>query len=236
MDNIALLDPVNIDFPPIESALVEPNGLLAVGGDLSTERLLAAYRNGIFPWNEEDQPLLWWSPDPRAVLFPSELRISRSLGKRLKRNEFEIRLDTNFEAVIYACAQSRSYSSETWITAAMQSAYIELHKLGYAHSIESYRNGQLSGGLYGISIGRMFFGESMFHIATDASKVAFAYLCRLMSDHNGPLIDCQLENPHLESLGSRSIPRQVFKTYLDDYCEVADPIEWHNLPSSLPNW
>ena len=157
MDNIALLDPVNIDFPPIESALVEPNGLLAVGGDLSTERLLAAYRNGIFPWNEEDQPLLWWSPDPRAVLFPSELRISRSLGKRLKRNEFEIRLDTNFEGVIYACAQSRSYSSETWITAAMQSAYIELHKLGYAHSIESYRNGQLSGGLYGISIGRMFF-------------------------------------------------------------------------------
>ena len=158
MKNIAWLDSTDFNFPPVDLALTEPNGLLAMGGDLSVKRLLAAYRCGIFPWYEQDQPLLWWSPDPRAVLFPDRLKISRSLARRLKRNEFEVRINTNFEAVITACAQSRSYSSDTWITPAMQQSYIELHEAGYAHSLESYHDGQLKGGLYGVSLGRLFFG------------------------------------------------------------------------------
>ena len=236
MTKLTWLDDTDLGFPPIDGALKEPNGLLASGGDLSINRLLNAYRAGIFPWYEQGQPLLWWSPDPRAVLFPGQLKISRSLSKRLRRNEFEVRINTNFEAVIIACAQSRHYAEDTWITGPMQQAYIELHKQGYAHSFECYQDGQLKGGLYGIAMGRLFFGESMFHVATDASKVAFAHLCRLMAEHHGTLIDCQLENSHLTSLGSVSIPREEFKNYLDQYCEVEDAINWQHFPSQLPNW
>ena len=236
MQDVARLDSNNLQFPPIDHALVDPNGLLAIGGDLSTQRLLIAYRHGIFPWYEDGQPLLWWSPNPRAVLFPDELRVSRSLAKRLRRNEFQVRLDTCFTDVIYSCARSRDSATETWITTDMQHAYINLHHQGAAHSIECFQDDILVGGLYGVSLGKMFFGESMFHSVTDASKVAFAYLCRLMREQNCPLIDCQLENHHLSSLGCESMSRTDFRTFLDQYCDVPDPIDWHDIPSLLPDW
>lgn len=239
MSDIAWIDINENCFPPISSAQVEPNGLLAIGGDLSPGRLLLAYQSGIFPWYEDGQPILWWSPDPRAVLYPDRLRISRSLAKRLKRNEYEVRLDTNFGAVINACARPRNTadnSGGTWITAEMQSAYLALHSQGYAHSVECYRDDELVGGLYGVSIGRLFFGESMFHTSTDASKVAFAYLCRMMTEQCCPLIDCQLENPHLTSLGCETLPRDEFQSYLSTYCDEKNSIDWRNLKVNLPDW
>ncbi|HIG43528.1 MAG: leucyl/phenylalanyl-tRNA--protein transferase [bacterium] len=233
MKTVSWLDSTSDDFPPIDQALTDPNGLLAAGGDLSPERLLRAYRSGIFPWYEEDQPLLWWSPDPRAVLYPEKVKVSRSLAKRIKRQEFEVRLNSDFIGVISACAEARAYSSETWITGAMINAYTLLHQQGSAHSVECYKDNCLVGGLYGVSIGRLFFGESMFHTETDASKIAFVYLCRLMQAQRCPLIDCQIENPHLVSLGSENISREKFRSYLEHYCEEANPINWLNLPSKL---
>ena len=198
-------------FPPIDSALSEPNGLLAAGGELSVNRLLAAYRRGIFPWYAEGQPVLWWSPDPRMVLFVDEFRVTRSLGKVLRRKRFEIRVDTAFRDVIEACARTpRSGQLGTWITPAVIDAYTALHEGGNAHSVEAWREGDLVGGLYGVSIGRMFFGESMFALDTDASKVALAHLVDRMRRAGCPLIDCQQQTAHLATLGARPISRSEF--------------------------
>lgn len=201
-------EPADYSFPPVSRALAEPNGLLAAGGDLSPQRLLAAYRQGIFPWFSAGEPLLWWSPDPRMVLFPEELRITRSLAKTLRNADYQVRLDTAFAAVIAACAAiPREGQSGTWITAEMQAAYSRLHALGHAHSVETWHGGRLVGGLYGVACGRVFCGESMFSCATDASKIALAHLCRFLAAHGFGIIDCQMHTPHLSSLGARPIPR-----------------------------
>ncbi|HET6656209.1 MAG TPA: leucyl/phenylalanyl-tRNA--protein transferase, partial [Gammaproteobacteria bacterium] len=197
-------------FPPVTGALAEPNGLLAAGGDLSVARLLAAYRRGIFPWYEDGQPILWWSPDPRMVLFPNELHLSRSLRKTLRRETFEVTVDRAFAEVIEACAAPRD-DLGTWLTDEMKQAYLRLHQAGYAHSVEAWRDGRLAGGLYGIELGRVFFGESMFSRESDASKVALAHLCRRDYD----LIDCQIDSPHLRRLGAKTIPRREFLACLD---------------------
>jgi len=198
-------------FPPILLALKEPNGLLAAGGDLSPERLLAAYRRGIFPWYSPGEPILWWSPDPRMVLVPDEIRITRSLAKTLRNADYTVNLDTAFERVIAACAATpREGQSGTWITAEMQAAYCRMHELGHAHSVETWHGDRLVGGLYGIAIGRVFFGESMFSHATDASKIALAHLCRYLAARNFGIIDCQMETAHLASLGARPISRDDF--------------------------
>jgi leucyl/phenylalanyl-tRNA--protein transferase len=199
-----------IYFPDVEFALLEPDGLLAVGGDLSSERLLHAYRNGIFPWYGPDQPILWWSPDPRLVLFPEDLRVSRSLAKILRKNQFAITLDTAFSDVIEQCAEPRPGQTGTWITPEMQAAYTGLHELGHAHSVECWYEGELVGGLYGLALGRVFFGESMFARMADASKAVFVTLIRQLQRWGFHLIDCQVYTEHLESLGATSIPRREF--------------------------
>ncbi|MCB1907553.1 MAG: leucyl/phenylalanyl-tRNA--protein transferase [Rhodocyclaceae bacterium] len=198
------------DFPPPSMALREPNGLLAAGGRLEPEWLLSAYRRGIFPWFGDDDPILWWSPDPRMVLEPVSMKISRSLRRRLRRHEFDVRLDLDFEAVIRACAEPRAGAAGTWITDAMRAAYCRLHELGHAHSVECYADGRLVGGLYGVAIGRAFFGESMFARTTDASKAALAHLCRHLENRGFGLIDCQMTTSHLASLGGYEMPRSEF--------------------------
>lgn len=211
-------------FPPVAQALAEPNGLLAAGGDLSPERILAAYRHGIFPWFSSGEPILWWSPDPRMVLFPGELRITRSLAKTLRHRDYTVRLDTAFERVIAACASTpRAGQGGTWISAAMQAAYLRLHALGHAHSVETWHAGRLVGGLYGVAIGGAFFGESMFSHASDASKIAFAHLCRFLAARGFGIIDCQMETPHLASLGARPIPRSDFATRLAALVVAGEP-------------
>lgn len=198
-------------FPPVRLALREPDGLLAAGADLSPQRLLTAYRHGIFPWFAPGDPILWWSPDPRMVLFPERLRVTRSLAKTLRNAPYEVRFDTAFDQVIAACAATpRAGQSGTWITAAMQAAYGRLHAMDYAHSVETWRDGRLIGGLYGIAIGRAFFGESMFAHATDASKIALAHLCRFLAARDFGIIDCQMETAHLATLGACPIPRDEF--------------------------
>ncbi|MDO9188924.1 MAG: leucyl/phenylalanyl-tRNA--protein transferase [Sulfurimicrobium sp.] len=200
-------DPV---FPPLESALAEPNGLLAAGGDLSPQRLLAAYRRGIFPWYAAGEPILWWSPDPRMVLFPDELKVSRSLRKTLKKRDYEVRVDTAFKVVMRNCAAPRDGQPGTWISEEMLAAYSRLHEMGLAHSVETWRDGELIGGLYGIALGKMFYGESMFSHATDASKIAFVHLVRQLERWNFGMIDCQMKTAHLASLGAREIARAEF--------------------------
>lgn len=197
-------------FPPPERALKEPNGLLAAGGDLSPERLLAAYRRGIFPWYGEGEPILWWSPDPRMVLFPGELIVSRSLRKTLRNTAYEIRFDHAFDAVIKACADPRPGQPGTWITDEMRAAYNRLHSMGRAHSVETWIEGELAGGLYGVALGRVFFGESMFSRRRDASKIALVALVERLKNDGYELIDCQLHTNHLQSLGARNIPRWQF--------------------------
>lgn len=201
-------------FPPVESALAEPNGLLAAGADLSPERLLAAYRIGVFPWFGPREPVFWWSPDPRMVLVPDEFKRTRSLVRRLKRRDYEIRVDTAFEAVMRACAEPRPGQQGTWIVEPMVRAYVRLHGLGYAHSFETWQNGRLVAGLYGIAIGRMFYGESMFTRISDGSKLAFAHLVAQLKRWDFGLIDCQMETAHLASLGARAIPRVEFMARL----------------------
>jgi leucyl/phenylalanyl-tRNA--protein transferase len=201
-------------FPSLDAALDDPNGLLAAGGDLSPERLLAAYRHGIFPWYNEAQPILWWSPDPRMVLFVSEFKLSRSLRRVVRQRRFEIRADTAFRAVMEGCAEPRYGQSGTWITPAVIDAYEALHRQGHAHALEAWRQGQLVGGLYGVTIGRMFFGESMFARETDASKVALVKLVALLGKLGMPLIDCQQETEHLARLGARPIARRKFADWL----------------------
>jgi leucyl/phenylalanyl-tRNA--protein transferase len=201
-------------FPPLERALDDPAGLLAAGGDLSPARLLAAYERGIFPWYSPGQPVLWWSPDPRAVLYPSEFRCTRSLAKTLRNRGFELAIDRDFRAVIEGCAAPRASSLGTWITAEMRTAYLELHRHGYAHSIETYLEGELAGGLYGVRLGGIFFGESMFSRERDASKAALARLVQYALDEGIAVIDCQLPSRHLQSLGSRAIARSHFQALL----------------------
>jgi leucyl/phenylalanyl-tRNA--protein transferase len=208
------------EFPPIETALDEPNGLLAAGGDLSAERLLNAYRQGIFPWFDDDQPILWWSPDPRAVLFTGDIHISRSLKKRFRRGEFQFSFDRCFSQVIDACGAPRSYTEDTWITDDMKNAYGELHQQGFAHSLEVWQDESLVGGLYGVSIGKLFFGESMFSRTTDASKAAFVVLAKQCEAWNFGLIDCQISNPHLSSMGASEISRQQFKSKLNEFINI----------------
>ena len=200
----------DLQFPPVEYA--SPEGLLAVGGDLSSERLLAAYRHGIFPWYSAGQPILWWSPDPRAVLYPEKLRVSRSLRQTLRRGHFEIRFDSVFRDVMLACAAPREQypGGGTWITDDMLAAYVRLHELGYAHSVETWQQDQLVGGLYGVALGGVFFGESMFARTTDASKVALVALIHELRRHGFVLIDCQVPSEHLMSLGSEEIARTRF--------------------------
>ena len=197
-------------FPPVARALRDPPGLLAAGGDLSCERLLAAYARGIFPWYSPGQPVLWWSPDPREVLFPQEFHVSRSLRRSLRSRGFEYHADRDFAAVIAACAAPRQASPGTWITPDMQAAYCALHRRGAAHSAEIWREGRLVGGVYGVRLGRLFFGESMFSLEPDASKAALAGLVQQCLADGTELIDCQMPSPHLRSLGSRALPRREF--------------------------
>jgi len=201
-------------FPAVETALADPNGLLAMGGDLSAERLLDAYRHGIFPWFNPGEPILWWSPDPRMVLVPGEIRVTRSLARRIRNGGFEARVDTAFVEVMRACAAPREGAGGTWISPAMIAAYTRLFEAGWAHSMETWRDGQLVGGLYGVAIGRMFYGESMFSREPDASKIALVRLAQQLQRWEFGLIDCQMETPHLASLGARTLPRAVFTARL----------------------
>jgi leucyl/phenylalanyl-tRNA--protein transferase len=204
-------------FPPISNALTEPNGLLAIGGNLSSERLLTAYRSGIFPWFGKGEPVLWWSPNPRMVLFPQDFKVSKSLAKRLKKNDFEVRFNTHFRQVMEACANTnRPDQDGTWITSDIIDAYCELHQLGYAHSTETWIDNTLVGGLYGVMINKMFYGESMFHHATDASKIAFAHMVDYLKDKEVGMIDCQMNTKHLASLGAQEISRAKFIAKLND--------------------
>ena len=216
---LTLLDPKQADqaFPPVALALSEPDGLLAVGGCLSTQRIINAYSQGIFPWYSDDDPILWWSPDPRLVLFPDKLHISTSLQKTLRRQDFQISFDTAFAEVIKACAAPRSKETGTWLTHDMQAAYIRLHQEGHAHSVEAWQNNKLVGGLYGIAVGQVFFGESMFHTKTDASKVAFISLIQQLSNWGYKLIDCQVHTEHLVKLGAEEISRTRFSSLLQQY-------------------
>ncbi len=216
---IALLDPHDqTRFPDTRLALREPNGLLAIGGDLSPMRLEHAYRHGIFPWFSADDPILWWSPDPRTVLFPERIHISRSLHKRLRKQALSVTLDRDFEGVIRACAQPRDADGGTWLMPEMIAAYQRLHARGLAHSVEVWSNRELVGGLYGIAIGRAFFGESMFSRTTDASKIALVHLCQQLADWGFGLIDCQMRTQHLISLGAIELPRAQFIALLDRFC------------------
>lgn len=218
-------------FPPVEQATADPNGLLAAGGDLSVERLVEAYGNGIFPWFNEGQPILWWSPDPRMVLFPSELRVSRSLAKTLRNSRFEVRADTAFRDVIQSCRMRRRDQAGTWITAPMVEAYCELHRAGFAHSVETWLDAELVGGLYGVALGRAFFGESMFTRATDASKVALVTLVRQLERWGFEMVDCQMNTAHLASFGAREIARAEFTRRLRELIHYPPvPAPWQLAP------
>ena len=218
--------PETYTFPPLEAA--SPEGLLAVGGDLNPDRLLSAYRQGIFPWYSDDQPILWWSPDPRAVLYPSKLHISKSLRKSLRTGGFEVSADRAFALVIAACAESRNRGEGTWITSGMQDAYCALHRMGYAHSVETWHNGELVGGLYGLAIGKAFFGESMFSRVADASKTALVGLATSLAAEGYRFIDCQVVSEHLTSLGAEATPRDRFASELHEAVGFPDKAaRWH---------
>jgi leucyl/phenylalanyl-tRNA--protein transferase len=220
---IPYLGPLDL-FPPVESAREDMGGLLAVGGDLLPDRILDAYRRGIFPWGTVDGQPLWYSPDPRMVLFPDEFRLTRSLRKTLRAGTFEVRFDSDFPGVMAACATTpRNGQDGTWITPEMHHAYTRLHELGWAHSVETYADGVLVGGLYGMAIGRMFYGESMFSRRSDASKVAFAHLIEFLVTHQFGLIDCQMYTDHLASLGGREIPRAEFLARLSALTATGSP-------------
>jgi leucyl/phenylalanyl-tRNA--protein transferase len=217
-----LLDPKDprAPFPDVECAEREPDGLLAVGGDLSVPRLINAYRRGIFPWFGEGDPILWWSPDPRTALFPHSVRVSKSLRKTLRTGGFSLTADRDFDAVIESCAQPRDSGAGTWLVPEMRAAYKQLHRQGFAHSVEVWREGILAGGLYGVAIGRVFFGESMFTRVRDASKVALVHLCHMLSTLDFRLIDCQVLTEHLIRMGAEPIPRAEFTRMLDRWCSL----------------
>ena len=215
------------DFPPLSKAMTDPDGLLAAGGCLSKKRLLKAYRSGIFPWYSPGEPILWWSPNPRLVLFPEQLKVSHSLRKTLRQNTFTFTVDRAFKQVISACARPRSYSEGTWISDDIQEAYCRLHKSGYAHSAEAWLNDELVGGLYGIALGKVFFGESMFHTYTDASKVVFVSLVEQLKLWGYQVIDCQVHSQHLASLGAVNCERAEFIGLLNQYCdELPNDCAW----------
>lgn len=197
-------------FPPAYKAMRDPNGLLAIGGDLSVTRLLLAYSSGIFPWYNPNEPILWWCPDPRAVLEPDDFHVSHSLRKRIRRDDYAITFDTAFSDVLNACTAIRRGSHGTWLGPEMKRAYQELHQQGHAHSVEIWRNRRLVGGLYGVSLGRAFFGESMFSVETDGSKLALYWLCQQLQLWDFELLDCQIASEHLRSLGASEIPREKF--------------------------
>ncbi|MCG8324179.1 MAG: leucyl/phenylalanyl-tRNA--protein transferase [Thiotrichales bacterium] len=217
------------DFPRLESALRDPDGLLAIGGDLSMARLLDAYQRGIFPWYNEGQPIMWWSPDPRCVLEFKDLRISRSLRKSLRNKKYRITLNHDFYQVIRRCSEPRRDSADTWITEELIQAFLRLHESGYAHSIECWSGDDLVGGLYGMTMGKIFFGESMFSRQPDASKIALVHLCRFLEQRDFRLIDCQVYSPHLRSLGAKPIPRKLFANLLGHYCKKESRTDWDQL-------
>jgi leucyl/phenylalanyl-tRNA--protein transferase len=222
------LDLADTHFPDISLALDDPNGLLAVGGDLSPERLLAAYNNGIFPWFEEGQPILWWSPDPRMVLFPKDLQISKSLQKALNKSLYKVTMDTAFAQVMACCAEPRGDSPGTWITDEMRAAYTQLFEDGHAHSVEVWCEERLVGGLYGIAIGQLFFGESMFSFESNTSKIALVNLVKQLQQWNYKLIDCQVSSEHLETLGAIEISRDEFAELLRELLPQQGMVgPWH---------
>jgi len=232
---LRVLDPSQPDqpFPPATMALHDPDGLLAIDGCLSPPRILNAYRHGIFPWYSQGEPILWWSPDPRLILYPDDLIISRSLAKTLRRKKFSITLNQAFPAVIKACGDLRKNQEGTWITDEMCQAYNELHQLGIVHSIEAWINDKLVGGLYGLTIGQVFFGESMFHKKTDASKVAFVHLVHLLKKYNYKLIDCQVRTDHLVSFGAKEISREHFLSLLDQFCNCSPDLTLEKIGSQI---
>lgn len=221
---------ISDEFPDVSYALTEPDGLLAIGGELNPDRLLDAYKKGIFPWYSEGQPVMWWSPDPRCVLFPDDLKISRSLKKSLHNESYGVSFDQAFSKVVKFCAEPRLDSSDTWITSAIIKNYQLLHETGHAHSVECWYQGTLAGGLYGITIGKIFFGESMFSRKTDASKICFAHLVQLLKKRGYELIDCQVYSKHLASLGARLIPRDEFSRILNQYCSLKYEVPGQSLP------
>ncbi len=217
---VAAID-LDTGFPPLNQALTEPNGLLAIGGDLSVHRLISAYQQGIFPWFSEGEPVLWWSPEPRMVLIPNQLKISKSLSKRIKKKDYEVRFNTNFRKVMEYCASTqRAGQDGTWITENIIDAYCALHDAGFAMSAETWMDGQLVGGLYGVKLGRMFYGESMFHHVTDASKIAFVHMVHRLESIGVELIDCQMKTSHLSSLGAKEISRDDFISKLKELITV----------------
>lgn len=217
---LAVLDENNPaqPFPPLRNALRDPNGLLAVGGCLSNERLINAYRHGVFPWFSGDEPILWWSPNPRLVLFPENLKISKRLAKTLRQNKFDVTVNQAFDLVISKCAELRANTEGTWISDDIQRAYSKLHRKGIAHSFEAWHDGELVGGLYGVALGKVFFGESMFHTVSDASKVAFTHCVQHLQTLGFQLIDCQVHSEHLVSLGAEEISRPDFSHLLATHC------------------
>ena len=225
-------------FPPVDAAWDEPNGLLAVGGDLSTARLVNAYQHGIFPWFGPQEPIYWWSPDPRAIIYPGRIRITRSLRKSIRNKGYRISFDSDFAAVVNACAAPRNYTSGTWITADMHDAYCRLHKYGYAHSVEVWDEaGELVGGLYGIAVGGVFSGESMFSRKPDTSKIALVALAWHLVKWGFAVIDCQINNPHLASMGSEEISRQRFQSLLRNFADTPETADWRFDPqANLGNW
>lgn len=222
----------SLSFPPLTRALREPNGLLAAGGDLSPARLTQAYRHGCFPWFQEGQPILWWSPDPRTVLFPEKLHVSRSLEKCLRQQRYKVSFDQQFSRVIQACAAPRTYADGTWITTPMQAAYVQLHEQGIAHSVEVWQAGELVGGLYGLAMGQLFFGESMFSRADNASKVGFVTLVRQLRDWGFRLIDCQMPTQHLHSFGAQGISRSAFAEHLREGLDLPTTANWRAWPAA----
>jgi leucyl/phenylalanyl-tRNA--protein transferase len=214
-------------LPDPDAALREPDGLLAAGGDLEPATLLDAYRRGIFPWFSPGEPILWWSPDPRCVLYPERVHVARSLRKRLRRGEFRVSLDTAFSAVLRACAAPRRGTRGTWLGPQMRAAYAQLHRLGYAHSLECWRGAELAGGIYGVGIGQVFFGESMFSRVADASKAALVELCVRLQAWDYRLIDCQVANPHLLSMGAETVPRAEF---------IAELARWTSRSAGAHAW
>ena len=207
-----------IDFPDITDALKNPNGLLAIGGDLDETRLLSAYQKGIFPWFNEGQPILWWAPNPRCILKPNKIHISHSLKKCLRKNQFQITYNKNFANVISQCSVNRNKDNDTWLTTDMKKAFINLHKSGYAHSVECWHNKELVGGLYGIAMGKIFFGESMFSRMSNTSKITLVHLAKRLEEMSFQLIDCQINSKHLQTLGAQLITRNQFTKFLKDFC------------------
>ncbi|WP_286267528.1 leucyl/phenylalanyl-tRNA--protein transferase [Thalassotalea atypica] len=231
---LTFLSEESLDFPPVNNALPDPNGLLAVGGDLSPPRILNAYNHGIFPWYSDGEPIMWWSPDPRAIIFTREIKINRTLRKFINRQPYQITLNTAFDQVISLCADAPFRKEDTWIVNEMQLAYQQLHQLGYAHSIEVWLEDELVGGLYGVAINGLFSGESMFYRKANASKFALVAMCQLLAEQNISFIDCQISNEFLQDMGCVSISRNKFISLKQEVLNVELSNQfWHARPLTL---